>query len=139
MRDSKSSSNKIYKKNLEVITAPKQDVVNDVTDTANSKTRVRKASSTSSQSGHLSFQESDNSEELLLESENIETYEEPQILEINKWVFVQFATKKIVKHFVGKIIEKLDSDEWLIKFLTSKKISSFGLTLKIFQWSRVQT
>lgn len=41
-------------------------------------------------------------------------------LEVNKWVLVQYATKKTIRHYVGQIIEKME-EEWKIKFARFSK------------------
>jgi hypothetical protein len=34
---------------------------------------------------------------------------------VGNWILVKYATKKILKHFIGKILEKTE-DGWLVKF-----------------------
>lgn len=108
----------------QVITAPKNQ---EAEIPKNQKKARQKAilnvsdSSSESNDELIPYQDSDNDEEFLQEMHNLEETNECQTIEIGKWVLVQYATKKSLKHFVGKVIQKGDCDEWLIRFLRFKK------------------
>lgn len=118
----------------EVITAPKNPDAEPDAEIPNQKKNQKKRSqkalinvsdeSSESNDESIPYQDSDNDEEFLQEMQNLQENlqsKESETIEVDKWVLVQYATKKSLKHFVGKVIGKGECDDWLIRFLRFKK------------------
>lgn len=97
---------------------------------AKRKTRLPSNSSTSnSDGGRMSpvFIESDNSEEFVTEmldnyidESNIDVQGLQNIVAPGCWVLVKYSTKKLIKHFLGNVIEQNDGG-WVVKFTRQYK------------------
>jgi hypothetical protein len=95
---------------------------------------LRRVSCSSTADSELSLHnESDDDEEFLNELENSgenDLEDDNRMIEVDKWVQVQYATKKTLKHYVGRVIEKHYSDAWLIRFVRYRN--------KKFIWPNVE-
>ncbi|KAK9719051.1 Plasma-membrane choline transporter [Popillia japonica] len=79
----------------------------------------RDSTSSDTDSEVPTYQDSDDPEEFLDELRNSvenDFVDDHGTIEVNRWVLVQYATKKTTKYYVGKVIEKNGADEWQIKF-----------------------
>lgn len=84
----------------------------------------RDSTSSDTDSEVPTYQDSDDPEEFLDELRNSvenDFVDDHGTIEVNRWVLVQYATKKTTKYYVGKVIEKNGADEWQIKFARFRK------------------
>lgn len=96
------------------------------------KNRTISSSSEDTEPESPPYVDSDNPEEFWQEFEdaNVEDNEDvDQTVALNSWVIVRYCTKKVIKHFVGKVTESCD-DGWTVKFTKYSK--------NTFSWPKVE-
>lgn len=109
-----------------IITTKKAPITKTLKKQSQLKKKFRRDTSSSSEVSELPvYKDSDDEkefcEELRNESKEIYSAGENRIIDVNKWVLVQYAAKKSVKHYVGKVIENTNADDWPIRFLRFRK------------------
>jgi len=94
------------------------------TKTTKSSKRVNKTPGNKTKQGKqrkLYFSDSESDEDLVLNDDS-DDYEEDvendnETAEIGSYVVVKYASKKSVKHFVGKVLDRTEDDSYSVKFL----------------------
>ncbi|KAK4885564.1 hypothetical protein RN001_001835 [Aquatica leii] len=88
------------------------------------KQKKEKAVEDESDLDNLAFYSSSSSEITDIEEQIEKEREEDFVIgmiNVNDYVLVRFVTKKIERHYVGKILEKVEGGEYLINFMRRKK------------------
>ncbi|KAK4880991.1 hypothetical protein RN001_004310 [Aquatica leii] len=89
------------------------------------KQKKEKAVEDESDSDNLAFYSSSSSEITDIEEEIEKKREEEDfvisMINVNDYVLVRFVTKKTERHYVGKILGKVEGGEYLINFVRRKK------------------
>lgn len=67
------------------------------------------------------FSDSDSDIDLVNDAESIPFLDDQQIL-IGDYILVKFCTKKLIKHYVGTVIEILEQEECVVKFMRKTNI-----------------
>ena len=90
--------------------------------TGKKRTRKRLPSSSSSSDGFQGDVVLDDSTDSPSESECEETGITDKHCVVGDFVLVRFATKRLVRHYVGQIIEQIDGDEYSVKYMRCQSV-----------------